>query len=214
MLNNQSSGQPMSLTVNPRLDAALHSGWEAWEETARATGVPGVLNWLKARLELPPDGGDMSGLLTDLLAEVDPEDRTIARVELAELLQGEDDPLSETLWEGVLAYGLDTSECDYIFEASSHLAAIAEEYADPLAAAEYFIDFLNWRRQPEHHSESEQVEVAFEEIIRLAELDGDRRTVALYSNRQAQFNRLYEADDESAATGEWDSHPEPYTSWE
>jgi hypothetical protein len=214
MLNNQSSGQPISWTVNPRLDAALQSSWEAWEETARATGVPGVLAWLRARLELEPDGGDIAGPLADLLSEADPEDRTIARVELAELLQGEDDPLSETLWEGVLAYGLETSEADYIFEASSHLAAIAEEYADPLAAAEYFIDFLNWRRQPEHHGESEQVEVAFEEIIRLAELDGDQRTAALYANRQAQFNRLDEADDERAATGDWESNPVPYRSWE
>lgn len=214
MRNNLPISHPLSLTMNPRLDSALQTGWEAWEEAARATGVPGVLAWLKARLELPPDGGDMTGPLTDLLSNEDLEERTVARVEMAELFQGQDDALAEVLWDGVLAYGLDASEADFIFEATSHLASIGEELGDPLAAAEFYIDFLNWRRQPDHASESEQVEVAFEEIIRLAELDNESRAAALFAHRQAAYTRLVEADDERASTGDWESDPQPYRSWE
>jgi hypothetical protein len=214
MQDNQQFGQPLSLTANPRLDAALQSGWDDWEGAARAAGVPGVLSWLRARLELPPDGGDIVGPLTEILTGDDPEERTVAQVELAEILHGEDDALSEVLWEGVLAYGLESSETDFIVEGTTHLASIAEELGDPLAAAEYHIDFLNWRRQSDHHSESDQVELAFEEVIRLAELDGDSRAAAVYTHRQAAYNRLAEAEDDRAATGDWEANPHPYSSWE
>jgi hypothetical protein len=208
------AGQPLSLTANPRLDAALQSGWEAWEAAARAAGTAGVLAWLRARLELPPDGGDVSSPMDELLTSIDPEQQAVARTELAEILEGDDDALADSLWEGVLAYGLDAGDADYVFEASSHLARIAEELGDPLAAAEYFIDFLNWRRQPDHCSEIEQVEVAFEEIVRLAEVDGEPRTMAVFEHRQAQFTRIAEADDDRATTGNWESSPDPYSSWE
>jgi hypothetical protein len=214
LATDQPFGQPLSLTANPRLDAALQSGWEAWEAAAKSTGPDGVLAWLKARLELPPDGGDISGPIQELLTATDPEQQAVARTELAEIFEGDDDALADTLWEGVLSYGLDARDADYVFEASSHLARIAEELGDPLAAAEYFIDFLNWRRQPEHSSEIEQVEVAFEETIRLAEIDDDPRAVAVFAHRQAQYNRLAEADDDRATNGDWESSPEPYSSWE
>jgi hypothetical protein len=214
LVNDQPIDQPLSLTANPRLDAALQSGWEAWETAAKVAGPAGVLAWLSARLELPPDGGDITGPIEELLTATDPEQQAVARTELAEILEGDDDALADTLWEGVLAYGLDAGDADYVFEASSHLARIAEELGDPLAAAEYFIDFLNWRRQPDHGSEIEQVEVAYEEIVRLSELDEEPRATAIYAHRQAQYNRLAEADDERATAGDWETSPEPYSSWE
>lgn len=214
MVNDQPIGQPLSLTANPRLDAALQLGWEAWEAAAKSAGPAGVLAWLRARLELPPDGGDITGPIEELLTATDPEQQAVARTELAEILEGDDDALADTLWEGVLAYGLDAGDADYVFEASSHLARIAEELGDPLAAAEYFIDFLNWRRQADHSSEIEQVEVAYEEIVRLSEIDDEPQASAVYSHRQAQYNRLAEAEDERASAGDWETSPEPYGSWE
>ncbi len=205
-------GQPLSLTLSPKLDAALLAGWEAWEVAARAEGADRVAAWLARRLEELPATAELVEPIAALLGAEDDEHRAIARAELAELVEG-DDLLADTLWEGVLADGLETADPDLIFEATSRLAALAEEHGDPLAAAEYAIDFLNWRRQPEHASDVEAVETAFDEIVRLARLDGDQRAAALYEYRQAGFTRLAEAEDERATAGDWESQPAPYQSW-
>ena len=208
-----SSGQPIALTVNPKLDAALAEGHAAWDAAARAAGVGAVAGWLAQRL------GD-AGLKRELLAPVrsfleaeDDEDVALARAELAEIVESGDDALADALWEGVLAYGRDAGDADTLLEALTHLAAIAEAHADPLAAAEYFLEFLNWRREPGHASDPESVEVAFDEIIRLAERDGDPKAAAIYQFRQAAFTRLLEADDPRAEEGDWESDPAPYQSW-
>ena len=101
-----------------------------------------------------------------------------------------------------------------ITEAISHLAAIAEEHGDPLAAAEYHIDFLNWRRQDDHTSDPEAVADAFDEIVRLAGVDGDPQAVAIWEYRLASFIRLEEAGDERAYAGDWEQSPIAYESWE
>jgi hypothetical protein len=204
---------PLGLTLNPKLDAALAEGWAAWEAAARAAGLQRVTAWASQRAgkEVPKD--DLRDFLGALLDAVEPDDAAFARAELAELLEESDDALADALWEGVLERGLETNDPDLIFEASSHLAAIAEDHGDPLAAAEYYIDFLNWRRKSESVSEPEAVQAAFDEIVRLAELDGEPKIAAIYTFRQVNFTKLADAEDERATAGDWETEDAPYASW-
>jgi hypothetical protein len=207
------AGQPLTLTTDAQLDVALRLGWERWEAAAANTGADGVAGWLAHRLGDPEMKRELLDPVRGLLSATDPDERALSRAELAELLEGEDDFVSDTLWEGVLAYGRDADDAEVIFDATTHLATIAEEHGDPLAAAEYYLDFLNWRRQPGHGSDPEAVETAFEEVIRLALLDGEQSAPALFEYRQAAFTRLLDADDERATEGDWERDPAPYTSW-
>lgn len=207
------NGQPLTFTVNPRLDAALLQGWDAWEEAARLEGVEQTAAWFAHRIRQPRLKADLVDSIHTLLFSDNEEDRALARAELAELADEADELLAEILWEGVLAAGYRLDDPDLIFAATTRLAAIAEAQGDPLAAAEYYIDFLNWRRADEHTSDAEQVQTAFDEIIRLARLDGEQRTAALYEFRQAQFTRLEEAEDDRSTVGDWETDPRPYESW-
>lgn len=207
------SGQPLALTLNPRLDSALSEGWEAWEEAARNEGVDRTAAWLAQRLGRPKMKDDLAETVEALLHSDNEDDRVLARAEIAELFEGIDDFAADTLWEGVLAAGRQLEDPDIIFEATVRLAAIAESHGDPLAAAEYFIDFLNWRRQDEHTSDADAVQTAFDEIIRLARQDGEQRAAALYEFRQANYTRIAEAEDDRATVGDWESDPRPYESW-
>jgi hypothetical protein len=208
-----SPGQPLSFTASPRLDAALQTGWEAWAETAAAEGPERLANWLAQRLRNPALRSELRESVDGLLAADEPEERALVLSEIAEIAEGRDDLLADTLWEGVLAAGFEIDDPDVIFDAVSHLAAIAEDHGDPLAAAEYYLVFLNWRRQADHASDVDAVETAFEEIVRLAQVDGDQRAAALFGYRQAQYTRLAEADDDRATTGDWERDPGPYQSW-
>jgi hypothetical protein len=98
-------------------------------------------------------------------------------------------------------------------EATRRLAALAERNGDPLAAAEFFIEFLNWRRQSGHSSDPEDVEVAFDEIVRLATDDGARQSAAEYGYRQVSFTKLLNADDPRAVVGDWETDSPPYQTW-
>ncbi len=141
------------------------------------------------------------------------EERAEALIELAELAEAVDDLVADTLWEGVLAAGREGADPDVLFEAATRLAAIAEGHGDPLAAAEYLLEFLNWRRQPGHASDPEQVEAAFDGVVRLAELDGAQKEAALFGSRQARYTRLLEAEDERAVEGDWEAEATPYAGW-
>jgi hypothetical protein len=205
--------QPLNLTLNPKLDVALADGWQAWEAAARIAGLSRTLAWAgqRAGSELPAE--DLREYLSALLDAEDEETAVFARAELAELLEESDDELADSLWSGVLARGLAVADPDLIFEASSHLAAIAEELGDPLEAAEYFIDYLNWRRSPEGISDVESVQTAFEEVIRLAELDGERKIAAQFSYRQVRFAKIADMEAETATAGDWETEDAPYASW-
>lgn len=207
-------GQPLMMMTDPQLDRAIQAGWDEWEVAARRAGPERVAKWLAVRLHLPDLVPDLREHVGEALAEADEEERTLALAELAELAEaGDDDLIIDTLWEGVLRLGRATNDADAIAEATSRLAAIAERLDDPLAAAEYYIDFLNWRRQPGHSSDPEQVETAFDEVIRLAEADREPAAAALFAHRQAEFARLQEQEDERASEGEWETSPAPYTGW-
>lgn len=205
---------PLTLTVNPRLDAGLQSGWEAWEAAMRATGATGSGAWLAQRAADPELRDEAAALVQGLLEAEDADARAEAWIGLAELADEIGDALlADTGWEGALAAGGEAGNPDVIFAATAALARIAEEHGETLAAAEYFLDFLNWRRRPGHVSDAEDVETAFDEVARLATKDGARREAALFEFRQVGFTRLLEADDDRAVEGDWEADPAPYAAW-
>ena len=205
---------PISFTLNPRLDASLAEGWEAWEGAARAAGAPAVSGWIAQRLGRANLRTELQADVEAFLQATDPEERALAIADLAEIVEGHDDALADTLWEALLALGFEQEDPDTIIEATSRLAAIAEEHGDALAAAEYHIDFLNWRRQVDHTSDPEAVADAFDEIVRLAGVDGNPQAVAIWEFRLTSFIRLDDADDETASSGDWERSPIAYESWE
>lgn len=153
-------------------------------------------------------------LVAALLTADDADERAEAWIPLAELADEIDDALlADTSWEGALAAGREARNPDVIVAATGRLAAIAEAYGDLLAAAEYRIDFLNWRRQPGHLGDAEDIEHAFDEIVRLATADGARAEAAMFEFRQASYTRLLEADDDRVVAGDWEPNPAPYESW-
>ncbi len=208
----QDRGEPIALTADPKLDAALALGWEEWEQAAKGAGVGAVAGWLALRLGDLGRKRELLQPVASLLEAADAEDRALARAELAELVE-EDDALADILWEGVLAHGVAAEDGDTIAEATTRLASIAEAHGDLLAAAEYHLEFLNWRRSDAHVSDPEAVETAMEEVVRLARLDGEQRFAALFEFRLASFVRLVEREDDRAAEGDWESDPTPYQSW-
>ncbi|HET7093576.1 MAG TPA: hypothetical protein VFI22_08870 [Thermomicrobiales bacterium] len=209
------STNPLTFTRNPKLDFALLFGWERWIAAARAAGADAVAAWLAARAQ----DADLATTAREFLAPVladqsEAEERFDGLVSLAELAEElEDDRLADAFWEGALDEGLDAGDPDAIVEATARLAALAERNGDPLAAAEYWIAFLNWRREPGHSSDPEQVEDAFDEIVRLAEQDGARREAAIWANRQVAFARLAEDDDERAIAGDWTGGAGGWSGW-
>ena len=208
------STTPVSLTLNPRLDAGLAQGWESWEAAARTAGTPAVAGWIAQRLGRPHLRTELQPDVESFLAATDPEERALAIADLAEIVEGHDDALADTLWEALLALGFEQEDSDTITEAVSRLAAIAEEHGDALAAAEYHIDFLNWRRQEGRTSDPDAVADAFDEIVRLAGADGNPQAVAIWEYRLASFIRLEEAGDERVFAGDWEQSPIAFESWE
>ena len=203
----------MRLTRSPRLDNALRLGWESFSRTLAAVGPQEAARWLSARTSDPELLEVAEPLLASALGS-DPDEAADTFFALAELAEEtEDDLLADTLWEGVLDRARDVMDGDLIAEATRRLAAVAERHGDPLAAAEFFIEFLNWRRQSEHSSDPEDVEVAFDEIVRLATADGAQLAAAQYAFRQVGFTKLLDADDPRAVEGDWEAEALPYQSW-
>jgi hypothetical protein len=210
---NDGAPRPLTLTTNPRLDAAAQAGWEAWDAAAREAGAEAVAGWLARRAGDADLRREALPAVRAVLAAAEPDEAVAARAELAELAEEIDDLLADTLWEGVLAAAREAEDGDAVAEATGRLAAIAEANGDPLAAAEFHVEFLNWRRQPGHASDPEAVETAFDEVIRLAERDGNPKAAAIYAYRQAGYTRLLEADDDRAVEGDWERDPAPYEGW-
>ena len=204
---------PLRLTRSPRLDNALRLGWESFSRTLAVTGPQDAARWLSARTGDP----ELTEVAEPLLASAlggDPDEAADALFGLAELAEEtEDELLADTLWEGVLERAREIGDGDLIAEATRRLAALAERNGDPLAAAEFFIEFLNWRRQPDHSSDPEDVEVAFDEIVRLATADGAQQASAQYAYRQVGFTKLLDADDPRTVEGDWEADALPYQSW-
>ena len=205
--------QPLTLTADPRLDTAVAKGWEPFAAAIAAAGSARAARWL-ARRAGDADLAESAEPLFAAVAGDDPEERGEALLALAEIAEEvEDDALADAFWEGALESAEETDDADAIAEATGGLAALAERLGDPLAAAEYRIAFLNWRRRPGHASDPEAVEEAFDEIVRLAQHDGAQKDAAVWAYRQARYTRLLEADDERAVEGDWEADPAPYSGW-
>ena len=209
----EGGSSPLRLTRSPRLDNALRLGWESFSRTLAAVGPQDAARWLSART----GDAELAEVAEPLLAAAlggDPDEAADALFGLAELAEEtEDELLADTLWEGVLDRARETGDGDLIAEATRRLAALAERHGDSLAAAEFFIEFLNWRRQPEHSSDPEDVEVAFEEIVRLATADGAQQAAALYAYRQVGFTKILDVEDPRTVEGDWESDSLPYETW-
>jgi hypothetical protein len=204
---------PLRLTRSPRLDNALRLGWESFSRTLAAAGPEEAARWLSARTGDPELTEVAEALLVSALSS-DPDESADALFGLAELAEEtEDDLLADTIWEGVLDRARSADDGELMVEATRRLAAIAERNKDLLAAAEFFIEFLNWRRQPEHSSDPEDVEVAFDEVVRLATADGAQQAAAQYAYRQVGFTKLLDADDPRAVEGDWEADSTPYQAW-
>lgn len=205
--------EPLNLTLDPRLDQAAARSAEAWEVAARAAGASRTAAWLSRRQNDPEARDELANAVEHLLEAEDPDDLVLARAELAELIEEQDDLLAETLWESIRAYAMEHDDGETLASAAAQLASIAERHGDILAAAEYHLGFLNWRRQPGRVSDAEDVHTSFDEVIRLAERDGEPQAAALFAYRQASFTRLAEAGDDRATEGEWEKTGAPYESW-
>ena len=205
---------PLHLTRSPRLDNALRVGWEAFSRTLEASGAEDAARWLSARVN-DPDLAAVAEPLLEAAVSTDPEESAEGLFALAELAEEtEDELLADTLWEGVLARGRESTDGDLIVEATRRLAALAERLGDPLAAAEFFIAFLNWRREDGHAADPDDVLDAFDEIVRLAGIDGARKAAAEYEYRQAGFARVMEAEESRAVEGDWEPGRPLYQAWE
>ena len=207
------SAVPLSFTVSPRLDAALGRGSDDWLTAARALGVADTLRWLGQRADLTEQIEDVRDVVEALLDATDHDETVGLMSELAELVTGDDDILAEVLAEGVLAHGIAIGDAEIIVDAVGHLAELAEAAGDPLTAAEYHVDFLNWRRRPDASSDTDSVASSFDEIVRLAEADGATQAAAIFGFRQVAYQRVVDADGETATTGDWDPKAQPYESW-
>lgn len=206
-------GTPLTLTRSPALDAAARAGWDAWLQAARGAGAGAVAGWMAQRAGDPELRREVLPLVRGAIEAEDAEERVEALLGLAELAGEVDDLLADTLWEGALAAGREAEDPDLMFEATGRLATIAEAHADPLAAAEYYLDFLNWRRGAGRASDPEAVETAFDEVVRLATLDGAQKEAAVLAYRQARYTRLLEEEDDRAFAGDWEADPAPYAGW-
>lgn len=205
--------RPLTLTADPRLDSAVAKGWEAFAAAIASAGATGAARWL-ARRAGDPDLAETAEPLFDALRNDDLEERGEALLALAEIAEEvEDDALADAFWEGALESAEEAADADAIGEVTGRLAALAERLGDALAAAEYRIAFLNWRRQPGRVSDPEAVEEAFDEIVRLALRDGAQKDAAVWAYRQTRYTRLLEADDERAVEGDWEADPSPYAGW-
>lgn len=204
---------PITFTLDPRLDQAVTESAEAWEAVARAAGVKRTAAWLAQRLRDPQGLPDIAAAIDNLLAAEEGDDLIQTRAELAELMEGSDDPIVERLWESIRDYAIEQDDGETLASATAQLAAIAENQGDLLGAAEHHLAFLNWRREPGRASDPEDVQTSFDEVVRLAELDGEPQAAAMYSFRQARFGRLADAEDERTVEGDWETTTEPYASW-
>lgn len=205
---------PLQLTRSPRLDNALRLGWESFSRTLAAAGSKQSARWLAQRV----DDSDLAEVAEPLLAaavSADAEEAGEGLFALAELAEETgDDLLADTLWEGVLSRARDAEDGDAIMEATRRLAALAERLGDPLAAAEFYIAFLNWRREEGHAADPDDVLDAFDEVVRLAGVDGARKAAAEFEYRQAGFARAVEAEDPRAVEGDWEPGRPAYEGWE
>lgn len=206
--------QPITLTTSPCLDATIHQGWDAWITVVQDLGASATSVWLSQRAGDRDLRAALFPALEAVLTAGGPDDEVEARIELAELSEVVDDLVVETCWEGVLLAARAAGDGDAMAVATTRLATISEAHGDALTAAELYIEFLNWRRQPGSSSDSDAVATSFEEIIRLAERDRNPKAAAIYTFRYATFTQMVDRDDGRVVAGDWEANESPYEAWQ
>lgn len=213
-MRSHNVGSPLVFSADPKLDGALARGIDAWEVEVADRGVLTTARWLMRRSsEVELDKEFVYEALEVLLTSERPDDRMLARAELAEMVQPGDLSLADLLWFAVRDTAIELGDADMIAEASTHIAEIAFEVDEPTTAAEVWIDFLNWRRELESTSDPETVLTAFDEVIRAAEMDGAHADAARFGYLQVQFQALVDADDARATVGNWMPNDAPFEVW-
>jgi hypothetical protein len=207
------SETPLTFSFDAGLDSALTRGWSGWIEAARKKGVERTTEWLLRRDDTGLEPNELEPLIEAVLASEAPFDRAMAASELAEYIEVEDDAMAATLWEGVLVSGRDANDSEVYFEGLSQLAEIEIEYGDPQAAAALYVDFLNWTREPGRSIEADSIFGAFDQLILLAEADGEPAAAADYGHAQTRFFRFVEGDDARIVEQDWDPAHGPYVVW-
>ena len=213
MSSAEGDPSPLRLTRSPRLDNALRLGWESFSRTLAAAGPRRPhAGWRReSAIRTWPKSPSRSWRRHSVTIRTKPRMRSSAWPSWPKRPRTTSWPTRSgracSAWPGGSADG------DLMAEATRRLATLAERYGDPLAAAEFFIEFLNWRREPGHSSDPEDVEVAFDEIVRLANADGAQKAAAQYAYRQVGFTSLLDADDPRAVEGDWETDSFPYQSW-
>jgi len=205
---------PIVFTTSPKLSLALHGDGPAFEEAMRAVGPDKTLEWLRHRVGDAIEPDFLASAVSAWFDAGSDDERVMARVELAEILQDADPSTSELLWEASMRDGFQREDSEQAFDAVTHLAAFAEETGDPDTAAEYYIDFLNWRREPGRVSDPEAVHQAFEEVIRLALASGQTAAAARFEHAHAQFASIDETGGEAASEGDWAPESPPFSGWD
>ena len=214
-MRSQNFGSPLVFSADPKLDQALAQGIDAWEAEVAERGVMATAKWLTQRSsDAPLDNELLYEAIEYLLTSERQDDHMLARAELAEMVQPGDLTLADLLWFAVRDSAIELGDADMIAEASTHIAAIAFDVDEPTTAAEVWIDFLNWRREPDSSSDADTVLTAFDEIIRAAEMDGAQADAARFGYLQVQFQALVDAEDERATAGNWMPNFAPFEVWQ
>lgn len=213
-MTDRKNGSPLILSIDASLDHAAGSGWESWRSIAITREPDAVLRWLTAQLPAGVTVDDVRDPLAVLVGESLPDEQAYAAAELGELFDADEPGLATLFWEALLEAGKAAGDAEMVFDGISRLSGIEEELGDLLTAAEYYIQFLNWRRKGDHASDPESVLTAFDELIRLAELDDAPRAVAMFAHLQAQFLQYVESDASVAELGDWAVGTTEFVSWE
>lgn len=209
-----SDTSPLTLTTNPRLSQAVAGDGPGFEAALLDVGLDTAETWFRNRVRGEVDPVILHDALASWFEATSADDRVLARVDLAELMADVDDAVSELLWDASMRDGFERDDGDQIFDAVSHLSQLVEAAGDPLAAAEYHIEFLNWRRADGHISEPESVHQAFEEIVRLAELDGRAAGAARFAHAHSIYTRIADGAEELAVEGDWAPGSPEFSGWD
>lgn len=209
-----SEQSPITFTTNPRLSLALHGSGPEFEQAMESVGMEQTINWLRNRASDAVEEEMLREMVQAWFEAETPEERVMPRVELAEVLAEADDETAELLWDASMRDAFDRNDSEQALDAVAQLAQIAENNGDALTAAEFYIEFLNWRRQEAHVSDPEYVHQAFEEVIRLAELESQAAVAARFGHAHAQFTRVDDQESETATEGDWAPETGPFKGWE
>jgi hypothetical protein len=208
-----SEPRPISFTTSPRLSMALHGSGAEFERAMESVGAQQTLTWLMNRADQAVDHELLAELVQTWFEATSNEQRIMPRAELAELMADADPQTAEILWEASMRDGFERNDGDQAFDAVSQLARLAEDAGDPLVAAEYYIEFLNWRRGEGHLADPESVHAAFEEIIRLANVDGNAAAAATFGHAHSEFARYEDHLGAQSSEGDWTVNRTPFNGW-